>query len=141
MAPPEPKIDTEDETNSRKFGRYDSFSSLKRYTSKSSLLSAYDFLKEKVVPDSMRKKPDETKLRIVVAFFLLVIIIVISLAQILYIQHKGEVCLRDWSVKKCNPSPGNIREHFLLTRKSKITYPVVYKCIQKKPHTYYISPM
>ena len=91
VAPPEPKIDTEDETNSRKFGRYDSFSSLKRYTSKSSLLSAYDFLKEKVVPDSMRKKPDETKLRIVVAFFLLVIIIVISLAQILYIQHKGEV--------------------------------------------------
>ena len=93
MAPPEPKNDTEDETNSRKFGRYDSFSSLKRYTSKSSLLSAYDFLKEKVVPDSMRKKPDETKLRIVVAFFLLVIIIVISLAQILYIQHKGEVHL------------------------------------------------
>ena len=75
----------------KSFGRYGSFSSLKRYTSKTSLLSAYDFIKEKVVPDSMRKKPDETKLRLVVAFFFLVIVFVISLAQILYIQHKGEV--------------------------------------------------
>ena len=75
----------------KSFGRYGSFSSLKRYTSKTSLISAYDFIKEKVVPDSMRKKPDETKLRLVVAFFFLVIVFVISLAQILYIQHKGEV--------------------------------------------------
>ena len=41
----------------KSFGRYGSFSSLKRYTSKTSLISAYDFIKEKVVPDSMRKKP------------------------------------------------------------------------------------
>ena len=75
----------------KSFGRYGSFSSLKRYTSKTSLISAYDFIKEKVVPESMRKKPDETKLRLVVAFFFLVIVFVISLAQILYIQHKGEV--------------------------------------------------
>lgn len=89
--PSEPKNEIEDDNISRKsFGRYGSFSSLKRYTSKTSLISAYDFIKEKVVPDSMRKKPDETKLRLVVAFFFLVIVFVISLAQILYVQHKGE---------------------------------------------------
>ena len=127
MAPPEPKIDTEDETNSRKFGRYDSFSSLKRYTSKSSLLSAYDFLKEKVVPDSMRKKPDETKLRIVVAFFLLVIIIVISLAQILYIQHKGEVCLKTRQLRSAISVQKIFKTIFCLLAKAKLcTYPVVY---------------
>ena len=91
--PPEAKSINEDDNGSRIFGRYGSFSSLKRYTSKSSLISAYDFIKEKVVPDSMRKKPEQTKLRLVVGFFFLVIVLVISLAQILYIQHKGEVSL------------------------------------------------
>ena len=75
----------------RSFG---SFSSLKRYTSKTSLISTYDFIRDKVsdaVPKSFKKKPDETKLRFVVAFFFLVIVLVISLAQIFYAQHKGQV--------------------------------------------------
>ena len=74
--------------------RFGSFSSLKRYTSKTSLISTYDFIRDKVhdaVPKSFKKKPDETKLRFVVAFFFLVIVLVISLAQIFYAQHKGEV--------------------------------------------------
>ena len=74
--------------------RFGSFSSLKRYTSKTSLISTYDFIREKVhdaVPKSFKKKPDETKLRFVVAFFFLVIGLVISLAQIFYAQHKGQV--------------------------------------------------
>lgn len=73
-----------------RLNRYGSFTSLKRYTSKSSLISTYDFIKEKVVPTSLKKKPDETKLRFVVAFFFLVIVLVISLAQMFYAQHKGE---------------------------------------------------
>ena len=74
--------------------RFGSFSSLKRYTSKTSLISTYDFIRDKVhdaVPKSFKKKPDETKLRFVVAFFFLVIVLVISLAQIFYAQHKGQV--------------------------------------------------
>ena len=74
--------------NRNSFG---SFSSLKRYTSKTSLISTYDFIKDKVVPTSLKKKPDETKLRFVVAFFFLVIVLVISFAQVFYARHKGEV--------------------------------------------------
>ena len=83
--------DDSEEESGRKLGRYGSFSSLKRYTSKSSLISTYDFIKEKVMPSSMKQKPDETKLRFAVGFFFLVIVLVISCAQIFYIQHKGEV--------------------------------------------------
>ena len=43
------------------------------------------------MPGSFKKRPDETKLRFVVAFFFMVIVLLICIANILYDQHKGQV--------------------------------------------------
>ena len=45
------------------------------------------------MPGSFKKRPDETKLRFVVAFFFMVIVLLICIANILYDQHKGQVCI------------------------------------------------
>ena len=80
-----------------------SISSLKRYASKSSLVSTMDYVKDRVsnvVMPPIKKGSDVTKLRIVVAFMFICIVFFITAAHVAYYRHIGEVsCYTLWDEK------------------------------------------